>query len=279
MPKSISTRGMAAFAEDARILIERTEESLEVARLERVDVAHQIHTRSNERKGLVEAHVQRLLPDIKHMTIGSLDDQFPRFRSWEIETAIVAARNPRVPFFTWLQGQSKQYKATVLADTLALLRVRLTVIINSLDVSRISEFKDVTDLDHEILKLHDRDRDLARTEETLRQQIAALMHAAGSSHPAPKKLVEVVSKTAKRVQEESSVADTSGTDLLLLYVIMQPTLQSMFATDAHGTIAYQPEFQPGEGDFGGGGATAGWGPEDASTASPATDIDSQGSIS
>lgn len=266
MKKAISAKSTLAFIEDSMILIERGQASLEAARRERSSIAGDIQKRMKERKGKVSAHAVRLLPNLNPRTIQAANETVPRFASRDVRS--ILSDVPNVPFLVWVTGGGKRYRKKLSDDTLQLLRIKLCALIDSMDARSVPYFTDVAEIDNEIITLQERDADLARTEETLRRQIASLTFAMKADQLPPKKLATAVSQAARRTGRPDDNSDTGN--MLLTYMLMQPMLDSMFTANAQGEIAYQPEFQPGDGSFGGAGSSDTWAPDPGTDASVET---------
>lgn len=163
-----------------------------------------------ERTQAISVAVYKMLPDLSRRTISKLHSAVPGFITAEMRGEIEEARNPIVPFWTWIFGNSLRYKQDVIAAALAFLRLRLKLYVGLMR-EMPEAFQEVGASAKAYQALKDDLEKTATREASMKTQIAGLERiqeafARDNSRPVPPTLAEAVSNSASA----SSKASTTG---------------------------------------------------------------------
>lgn len=207
--------------------------------------------------------IQSLLPDLAPSSVSKLNREVPGFLSQKLRGDIEAARNPDVPFFTWLFGGSARYKQQALDDAHERIVERLKAYLNGLeklpnafadvDAAR----KAVAASKAEINSLEARELGIQKQLEGLRRMQAAF---SDPDRPVPPKLGEAVAKSANAPIASTQAAPGSTRefdyvdDVLIPQIIWNSYFDSRHRDYDHGwtqrsdwptsTRSYEPEPAP-----------------------------------
>lgn len=203
-----------------------------------------------ERKWHAEVGVakQSLLPDLTIRTISRLNVAVPGFLTDEMQRSIAAARNPKVPFWTWIFGGGKAYKQAKLRDMRNWLLARLDAHLEGLKEkpAAFAQAAATAARYHEMKRQLD---EVTLHEQSLEKQLKGLHDVqtafSRGDRRIPKEMAEAVAKASRPQSAPSATSPSgSGSDFDYVHDVLIPDIIWDSYFDRRGGHYYDRGYSP-----------------------------------
>lgn len=240
------TVNVDAFLRDTAAAIEKLEAALLRVRKRKRGLETSMSELAERWRSEVSAAKDFLLPDLSIRTIARLKVAVPGFLTADMERTLATARNPKVPFWTWVFGGSKALKQRTLRETHEWLGARLDSHLEGL-TDKPDAFAEAAATAARYNEKKDALAEATLHEESLQKQLEGLRHAQASfsrgDREVPKEVADAVSKMSRQSPSNASAQTSTGTDFDYVRDVLIPDIIWERYFDRRGGYYYDRDYR------------------------------------
>lgn len=189
-----------------------------------------------QRVQILQAHAERLLPDLEQETLAVLQKQLPKFVTNAVRAIFVDAETMDIPWRTRWFGDPKAYRVQALAQDADMLRTRLIAAIEN-EEKMFSELSDLRHIDAKITTANETLRTLDSQDREIEERIVSLTQVRRNvtknpTAQVPPQLMQHVQQSTRSYELRNTDSEDSMTDFLIYWATGLPTSFRTLAVSA-----------------------------------------------